>query len=126
MPGLPKAGDNGDGHGLDEGALSLIGFWLNRGSATPKRSRTAYSARADKAQLNWGERARERVAETVVHLRTWTVIEGAFAEAPDIRATWFVDPPYVDKGRFIRKRLPTETRKGSVWGQSVEVGVDHG
>src|SRR3546814_16876546 len=46
--------------------------------------------------------------ETVVHLRTWTVIEGDFAEAPDIRATWFVDPPYVDKGRFYRKRLTTD------------------
>jgi hypothetical protein len=27
-------------------------------------------------------------------VRRWTVIEGDYTEAPDVEATWFIDPPY--------------------------------
>lgn len=40
--------------------------------------------------------------------RTWTIIEGDFSEAPSEVATWFIDPPYVGKGRYYRKRLDAE------------------
>lgn len=80
----------------------LIGFWLNRGSATPKRRRTAYSARTDKAQLNWGERARERIASQLHRIRSWQIAEGDYTKAPGGEATWFIDPPYEDRGRYYR------------------------
>lgn len=102
LPDMPEVGDSVENYDLPQEAKWLIGFWLNRGSATPKKSRTAYSARTDRAQLNWSAKAKERVARQLEHIRAWTVAEGSFDSAPDEAATWFIDPPYGDKGRFYR------------------------
>lgn len=102
LPELPAAGDSTDNYALPQEAKWLIGFWLNRGSATPKKSRTAYSARTDKAQLNWGMRAKERIASQLHKLAGWSVTLGPYSAAPNVEATWFVDPPYGDKGKFYR------------------------
>ena len=102
LPDMLAVGDNVDNYPLSQEAKWLIGFWLNRGSAQPKKSRTAYSARTDRAQLNWGPRAKVRIASQLERVRRWRVVEGDYADAPDVEATWFVDPPYGDKGKFYR------------------------
>lgn len=105
LPDLPEVGDSVDNYALPQEAKWLIGFWLNRGSATPKKSRTAYSARTDKAQLNWGPRAKERIAGQISKIAAWTVQVGSFESAADYTATWFIDPPYGDKGKFYRVKF---------------------
>jgi len=40
---------------------------------------------------------RRRIAEQVRGISHWRVIEGEYHDAPDIEATWFVDPPYSTK-----------------------------
>lgn len=102
LPELPEVGDSVDNYTLPQEAKWLIGFWLNRGSAQPKKSRTAYSARTDKAQLNWGLRAKERIASQLSLIADWSVKHGSYDAAPDVSATWFVDPPYGDKGRYYK------------------------
>lgn len=103
LPELPEVGDSVDNYPqLPEEARWLIGFWLNRGSAQPKKSRTAYSARTDRAQLNWSSRAKERIASQLPRIAGWSVSCASYEAAPDVEATWFVDPPYGDKGRFYR------------------------
>lgn len=37
---------------------------------------------------------RRRLVLTLPRLRRWTVRQGDYTDAPDVRATWFVDPPY--------------------------------
>ena len=105
LPELPEIGDSVDNYTLPQEAKWLIGFWLNRGSAQPKKSRTAYSARTDKAQLNWGARAKDRIASQLPLIQdnyNWRVAQKSFEEAPCLRATWFVDPPYGEKGTHYR------------------------
>jgi hypothetical protein len=102
LPEMPEVGDSVDNYALPQEARWLIGFWLNRGSATPKKARTAYSSRTDKAQLNWGHKAKERVASQLPLISEWEVREGTFADAPNVTATWFIDPPYGDKGKYYR------------------------
>lgn len=46
----------------------------------------------------WSAMARERVARQVGLIKHWKIIEGSYESAPDIDATWFVDPPYERKG----------------------------
>lgn len=89
---------------LPEEARHLIGFWLNRGSATPKKRRTAFSARTERGQLVWGERARARIANQVERIRGWQVQEASYESAPQGDTT-FVDPPYECKGKFYRVRF---------------------
>jgi hypothetical protein len=102
LPDMPEVGDHVDNYKIPQEAKWLIGFWLNRGSASPKKSRTAYSARTDRAQLNWGARAKERIAGQLSKLAGWSVAPGPYDRAPTVDATWFVDPPYGEKGKFYR------------------------
>lgn len=91
---------------LSQEAAWLIGFWLNRGSATPKRRQTAFSARTERGQLVWGQRARERIAADIHLVDHWSITLGDFESAPrDEGATYFIDPPYVEKGKYYRIRL---------------------
>lgn len=104
LPDL-DVGQSVDDLDLDQRAKWLIGFWLNRGSAQPKKTRTAFSARTDRQQLVWGERARDRIASSVDRIRHWEVRHGSFERTPALpEATYFVDPPYTDKGRHYRFR----------------------
>lgn len=102
LPEMPEVGDSVDNYALPQEAKWLIGFWLNRGSAQPKKSRTAYSARTDRAQLNWGARAKARIAAQLSGIAGWKIHLGPYDQAPDVTATWFVDPPYGEKGKFYR------------------------
>jgi hypothetical protein len=105
LPEMPEVGDCVDNYAIPQEAKWLIGFWLNRGSATPKKSRTAYSARGDRAQLIWGPRAKARIAGQLSGIRGWTVTHGSYETVPNGEATWYVDPPYGDKGKYYRKQF---------------------
>lgn len=87
---------------LPQEARWLIGFWLNRGSAQPKKTKTAFSARTERQQLVWGPRARARIAHEIGGIRHWVVRQGDYRDCERQDATYFVDPPYVDKGRYYR------------------------
>lgn len=102
LPDL-EVGQNIDSLKLPQEARWLIGFWLNRGSAQPKKTKTAYSARTERQQLVWSQRARERIASEIDGVRHWTITQGDYRKAPiDSAATYYVDPPYADKGRYYR------------------------
>ncbi len=75
-------------------------------------------------ERNW-EISRRVFAENLYKIKHWTIINGDFTDAPDIEATWFVDPPYkgdAGKGyRFSSKLIDYENlalwaknRKGEV------------
>jgi hypothetical protein len=103
LPEMPEVGDSVDNYTIPQEAKLLIGFWLNRGSAQPKKSRTAYSARTDRAQLNWGRKAKERIVGQLPMIEEgWTITEGSYERAGDEEATWVIDPPYKDKGKYYR------------------------
>lgn len=113
LPELPNVGDSVDDLNITQEARWLIGFWLNRGSAAPKKSRTAYSARTDRAQLTWGLKAKERIAAQLPLINGWSIVEGDFEAAPaDAAGTYFVDPPYGDKGKHYRVQFAEFARLG--------------
>lgn len=97
---------------LIQEARWLIGWWLNPAAcAAPMRkfSPVAIKGMAGKlsrqGQLYWGSKVRERIATQVPRIRHWRVIEGDYAELPNIRATWFIDPPYNNSaGRAYREQ----------------------
>jgi hypothetical protein len=95
-------GQHVDTLALPQEARWLIGFWLNRGSAQPKKTATAFSAQPAGGQLVWSERARERIASEIEGIRRWKVALGSYETCPRVEATYFIDPPYADKGRYYR------------------------
>jgi len=52
--------------------------------------------------MGWCCRTCNRIASQLHAIRHWTLIEGDYTEAPGVPATWFVDPPYIDKGKHYR------------------------
>ncbi|MFT7578375.1 MAG: hypothetical protein ACI9MR_000033 [Myxococcota bacterium] len=101
---LPDVPEGGAVHELDlpQGARSLVGFWLNRGSAGPCNAPSAWMRAGKHPTSFWGAEIRERIASQVGQVRHWEVIEGPYTNAPDITATWFVDPPYQVAGTHYR------------------------
>ena len=88
---------------VEEGARSLIGFWLNKGVASPRKRPSAWMRSGIRPGSFWGPQVRERIASQVDSIRHWRLVEGDAVEVmralPNLDATWFVDPPYENKGR---------------------------
>ncbi len=106
LPDLLKPGDTlTDYLHLPPATRHLIGFWLNRGSAVPKLTRTAYSARTDRSQLTWGPRAKDRIISQLDRIRHWHVRCEDYRSAGDLTATWFFDPPYHAAGKHYRHSI---------------------
>lgn len=85
----------------------LIGFWLNSGSATPRKRMSTWAKRTNTYEtgggmLVWGETVRKRLAWQVTRIRHWKVIEGDYWMAPDLEADWFIDSPYQVAGKHYR------------------------
>ena len=72
----------------------LMGFWCNAGAAAPRKMPSAWNA--DHGS-NWNNAGRTRCARQVESIRHWRVMHGTYRDAPDVEATWFVDPPYQGK-----------------------------
>lgn len=89
-----QEGQTVDDLDVEPAVRSLIGFWCNAATERPRRSMSKWGRNKSASQLFWGERVRLRLAEQVPAIRHWTVIEGDYTEAPNVKATWFVDPPY--------------------------------
>lgn len=82
-------------------ARALAGLWLNPGGSGPRRTAGDWKTPGGREfRFNtWSEHARERVAQQVESIRHWRVIHGDYTAAPDIEATWFIDPPYEGMGK---------------------------
>ena len=112
--GLPdiQVGQTVDDLNVTPEARLVIGWWLNGGSATPKKSPGKWyrSMRQNGGkgwttgggQLGWGACVRERIASQLEFIRHWRIIEGDYTEAPDWPGTWFIDPPYQVAGKHYR------------------------
>ena len=94
---------------------SLIGFCVGRGCTSPRHY---------PGQWNSWTSDKKRIASELHKIKHWQIIEGSYLDAPDIEATWFIDPPYqkVEKDYVVgKKHLSFDTlsqfcksRKGQV------------
>jgi len=75
---------------LTENQKILIGFFLNPGSAQPKKSPGKF--------CGWNSKNRLRLSEDVNKVKHWVVIKGDYTNVPNQDATWFIDPPYQGNG----------------------------
>ena len=100
---LIEHGQNVDDLGVCQEARWLIGFWLNKGSASPKKTMSAWGREPRNARHFWGENIKRRIAGQVGKIDHWQVMEGPYASIGNADATWFVDPPYQAAGRHYRK-----------------------
>lgn len=101
LPDL-EPGQSVDDLDVPEAARWLIGWWLNKGSAQPKRRPSTFMLKYPQGGPYWGPRIRDRIAGQLELIRHWRVECDSYESAPDVEATWFVDPPYQRGGRHYR------------------------
>jgi hypothetical protein len=88
---------------VNQEAKWLVGFWLNRGTASPRRSPSKWMRDGIRPGSFWGTRVRRTIASQLDAIRHWTVYNVSYSECPTPRtATWFVDPPYQTAGHHYR------------------------
>jgi len=108
LPDIPEGGTVDDLEVCQE-ARWLAGFWLNDGAAQPCKTPSKWATLREVdgvEKWSWGPRSRQRIAADVQHIRHWQVIEGDYTAAPDIAATWMVDPPYeTPAGRHYKAQV---------------------
>jgi len=112
---LMKAGQSVDDLNVCQEAKWLLGFWINQGSSVPKK--TMGGRASNRAFGTWGEGPRERLAQQVELIRHWRVEQGDYRCAPDVKATWFIDPPYQDQGKQYQHTVSDYVRLAS-WARS--------
>lgn len=76
----------------------LIGYWVNKGCAVPAKTASKWMKDDRYADQFWGKHKRQMIANQLHCIKHWTIIEGDYTSAPNIEATWFIDPPYINKG----------------------------
>jgi len=101
IPDIPDGGTVDDLPCCQEGRW-LAGWWCNDATASPCKSPSAWkrNPHPDIGSLEflcWNAAVRARIARQVQRIRHWRMIEGDYTAAPDIEATWFVDPPYAGR-----------------------------
>ncbi len=88
-------------------ARSLVGFWLNPGSATPKRKPSSRCNPAGRHYFEgsvWSEKTKARLILQSCHLRAWWFKRWDWRETFGNLSLWgrctvFVDPPYQKAGK---------------------------
>lgn len=103
---LPDIPDGATVHDVDWPCIEarwLAGMWLTRGAVYPNVSASAWARDERYRSWFWGPRVRQRIADQLHAIRHWTVELGDYRQIKDVEASWFIDPPYINKGRYYRK-----------------------
>ena len=89
-----KYGDSVDDHTyLSEEEKWLIGFCINRGSASPKKTA---------AKFNSWDSNKVSIASNIHKIKHWDIREGSYEDVENFKATWFIDPPYQLQGKYYK------------------------
>jgi len=96
---VPPDGCVDDLH-LSEEASALVGMWMNRGAARPRKRPSKWMREKIRPGSFWGDRVRNTIATQVGSIRHWRVYRCSYEDCPIVGpATWFVDPPYQMAGK---------------------------
>lgn len=102
IPDVPMDGSVDDLAIRDE-AKWLVGLWLNRAAASPRKSPSKWMRSKIRPGSFWGERVRSTIAAQLDSIRHWQLIEGDYSSCEVVGpATWFIDPPYQRAGKHYR------------------------
>jgi hypothetical protein len=80
----------------------LMGMWVQLATASPRQTMTKWQhgdGRPVDQAYCWGRRVRARIASQLHAIRHWVAVCSDYTTAPNLRATWYIDPPYTGTGR---------------------------
>lgn len=95
---LPElyTGQSVDDFSLELPEKYLIGFCINSGSSTPKKTVAKYNS--------W-PRAKQYIADNLYKIKHWKIKQADYKDIPNSTATWFMDPPYQYGGQWYHSSV---------------------
>lgn len=119
IPDIPDGGTVDDLPAwVPQEARWLAGFWCNNGTVNPCKRPSKWARQQGQEVHNWsgwGRRSRARIARQVHKVKHWQVIEGDYQDAPDVEATWHIDPPYDNQAGRYYTHQPNSFRTLGQW-----------
>jgi hypothetical protein len=100
LPKLKK-GDDLRNMNLTKDEINLLGFSCQAGVSTPRKKTSKLGEQNSKTYLR-------NIANNLHKIRHWTIKLGSYDEIENVKATWFIDPPYEFGGhayKFSNKNL---------------------
>lgn len=96
---LPLVFDDVRDLSICQEAKWLIGWWINKGTASPCCRPSSRMKSNRRPHSHWGTVIRLRLARQVECIRHWKVTKADYTDADcGGKATWFIDPPYQRSG----------------------------
>ena len=86
-----------DLNGYTQEQKTLLGFWCAKGAAYPQRRKSSFASHSNTCDYKL------RAAKQVQYIRHWKIHKACYSEIQNQGVTWFIDPPYIDKGYHYRK-----------------------
>jgi hypothetical protein len=80
---------------LSQESKNLIGFYINKGSACPKKKVKKFNG--------WHENRKQEIANNLKKIRHWKVFYSDYKNIPNKDATWYIDPPYQFGGEWYHE-----------------------
>ncbi len=106
---------------VPQGAKYLIGFNMNTAIATPAKTLSKLH-RNNRILRNyssgWSEEKRTLCAWQVSYIKHWQLRFGDYSLAPDVEATWFIDPPYNNQAGATYRMHEIDYHALGLWAQS--------
>lgn len=113
--------------GLDEAPATLIRAWgsenasgnLRHDAVAGRHNRPAvvrsHLGPTKAFSANWSAKVRASVARQLEAIRHWTAELADYREIPDVRATWFIDPPYESLDVRYGPKIPIDRAELAAW-----------
>ena len=94
IQGLPrsmKQGERLSDLNLSDEEKMFLGFMIGSGPERPRDKAPERKTTQRPNHLNYGL---SRVEKDLFKIKHWQIREGSYTDAPNIKGTWFIDPPY--------------------------------
>jgi site-specific DNA-adenine methylase len=113
LPSDLKYGERFEQLGLSQVETWFLGFVYGAGAQRP---RTFPTKRRTTERTSHARYTLNRIAQNLFKIKHWIIIEGEYTDAPDRKATWFIDPPYQHGGAtYVKSNRHINFRELGEW-----------
>ncbi len=107
LPGVDTF-DHIDQTGLPDGpAREYVRQWCADASPNGQNKVTSMTSAAVGRKYVFDTKHKPEIMASIKKIRHWQIIAGGYDTAPDVRATWYIDPPYQFGGEHYPKNCKT-------------------